>query len=609
MRIHPSVPHRADETPASLVSRLAYLHRAESVRVFSLDMGMPFQSIVDGDPNSMASLADLIGVPVEPLHDAAIVRKDGAFAFRGHALPKSMLRRARTYVCARCVVEDLDGSTEPSNVSARFQWNLDPIRACHRHGVVLTEIAVINSPSLMNDIARIAAPQIERFRCMADEAVETPASALEDYLLDRLDGQPGPEWLDALPWHAAAKVCETIGAVATLGRAAPIKTMSDAQWREAGGAGFDIASQGPAGIRAFFDDLRTTYPQGRSDPSGPQAWFGRIHTWLTGSRLQGFDPLRDIVVEMVAEVSPVGPEDRLYGRPVVDHRRLHSIRTAALETGMHPKRLRRMLASAGVIPADHHGVTDDRIIFAAQEAREFLAKVTHSISERDAQSYLTAGRVQTKVLADAGLIRPFLAPGQDGMRFATYDTRDLDDFIRRLTEGAEIISTFSQPIFRIPDAAKRANCSAAEIVRAILQRRIAWTGQIAGEAGYLSVLVDVNEVRRLVRGEHGDLLPLTKVQDSLNTTFAVVDALVRTGILPSERAISPLNRCPFTAVRRHDLDAFLGDYGSLTELAKEREIHFIRLKKALKASGVEPCFGKPDVPATFYRRAEVSAAI
>lgn len=34
------------------------------------------------------------------------------------------------------------------------------------------------------------------------------------------------------------------------------------------------------------------------------------------------------------------------------------------------------------------------------------------------------------MLADAGLIRPFLAAGRDGMRFATYDTRDLDAFIR-----------------------------------------------------------------------------------------------------------------------------------------------------------------------------------
>lgn len=67
-----------------------------------------------------------------------------------------MLRRART-MSARAACRGLDDSAEPWKVSGRFQWTLDPIRTCHRHGIALDEIAVINSPDLMNDIARIAA--------------------------------------------------------------------------------------------------------------------------------------------------------------------------------------------------------------------------------------------------------------------------------------------------------------------------------------------------------------------------------------------------------------------------------------------------------------------
>lgn len=137
--------------------------------------------------------------------------------------------------------------------------------------------------------------------------------------------------------------------------------------------------------------------------------------------------------------------------------------------------------------------------------------------------------------------------------------------------GGRVVSVPTEPVYRIPEAARRANCSAAEIVQAILERRVAWTGQVAGETGYLSVLVGVTEVRGLVRGDHGDLLPLTAVQDSLKTTFAVVDALVRTGILPSERASA---RSTAVRIRRFAgmiSDAFLGDYGSLTELAKSAE--------------------------------------
>ena len=204
MRIHPSVPYRVDETPASVVSRLALLHRAESVRVFSLDMGMPFQAIVDGDPVALADLADLVGIPVKPLADAAIVRTSDAFSLREQQLAKPMLRRARTVICPRCLAEDLRDAPQPWMASGRVQWQLDPIRTCHLHGVALTEIAVVNSPSLMNDLARLAAPSVGNIQRMADDIDEIAPSSMETYLLERLNGVVGPAWLDALGRRSVA---------------------------------------------------------------------------------------------------------------------------------------------------------------------------------------------------------------------------------------------------------------------------------------------------------------------------------------------------------------------------------------------------------------------
>lgn len=605
MRIHPSVPHRVDETPASLVSRLALLHRVQSVRVFSLDMGVQFQSVVDGDPSALATIAGLVDMPLKPLSDAAVVRSDGALSLRGQELAKPMLRRARTLVCPRYLAEDLQDAPQPWMASGRVQWTLDPIRACHRHKIALTEVATANSPSLLNDFARLVLPTIDQVQRMAEDAAETSPSALEHYLHNRLDGSAGPAWLDALPWHAAARTCEVIGAVATFGRKAPVQTMTDDQWREAGKAGFEIAAKGYGGIRTFLEELRSTYPESHIDPSGPQAWFGRLHTWVAGVSTEAFDPLRDIMIDMVRDTAPVGPDDRLFGRPIVKERRLHSIRTAALETGLHPKRLRRILAACGTIPPDHRGLTDDRLIFSAPEAAATLERAKHAITEVEAQVYLNAGRVHTRLLVKAGLIVPFAAAGQESMKDNGFDTRDLDDFLAQLTAKAEPRSTHAEPVYRIPEAAKRTNCSAMEIVRTILDGRLEWVGQIAGERGYMSILVDLVEVRELVRGDHGDNVTLTVVQSSLRTTFAVVDALVRSGVLPSGRAISPINRCPYTAVKAADLAAFQEAFGSLHEIARERGVHFAQLKKALTAHGIEPAFGKPIVPATFYRRADI----
>lgn len=605
MRIFPTVPLRGDETPASLVSRLALRHNQPSIRSFSLDMGVPFQAIVDGEADAVEHLARLAGCPVEPLMNAAIARTGVAFKLRGQEMRKTTLRRARVLVCPRCIAQDLADDPRPWMASGRVDWLLDPIRTCRHHAVALIEVAKVDAPTLLHDFARCVAPSLPEIQRLAADARGVPPSPLERYLLDRLDGRERPNWLSALPWYAAAGTCEMIGAVELFGRKAPVKTLADDEWREAGAAGYEIASGGDAGIRAWLDQLRSSYPESRSDGTGPQAWFGRLHTWLTDVREDAYDPLRTIIRRLVGDMAPVGPEDTLYGRPIVEKRRLHSIRTAALETGLHPKRLRRILAATGTIPLNHRGLTDDRVIFPAPEAEAILTKARHAISERDAEAYLNAGRVHTKLLAQAGFITPFASSGQEALKDHAYDTRDLDDFLAALSARAETLEAHAEPIHRIPEAAKRANCGAGEIVKAILDGSLGWVGQIAGERGYMSILVDLVQVRDLVRGDHGDNITLTVVQSSLKTTFAVVDALVRSGILPSGRAISPINRCPYTAVKAVDLQAFQEKFGSLHEIARERGMHFAPLKRALSERGIEPAFGKPAVPATFYRRADI----
>lgn len=179
---------------------------------------------------------------------------------------------------------------------------------------------------------------------------------------------------------------------------------------------------------------------------------------------------------MVGDVEPVGPEDRLYDRPIVQRRRLHSVRTAAVEAGMHPKRLRKLLASRGIIPPDHESMTDDRLLFCADAAKEVLDQATNAISEREAETYLNAGRVQTKVLANAGLIKPFVAPGQGGLRHVTYDKRELDAFIGRLTANASKSLAFR----RIPSIASPTRLS-AQIARPPKSSRLSWMVGCSGQ--------------------------------------------------------------------------------------------------------------------------------
>lgn len=604
MRLYPTVPLRSGETPASAMSRLALRHNL-SLKSFALDMGVQFQAVVDGKAAAVEHVAALVGCPVELLVNAAIVRTDTTFMLRGQELHKSNLRRARITVCPRCVAEDLADGSGTWMPSGRVAWLLDPIRTCRQHRVAIIEVTNVDTSAPLHDFARRLGPSLEDFPRLANDAKTVEPSLLEHYLLDRLDGHPGPAWLDALPWHAAARTSEMIGAVQVFGRNVPIAALNDDQWRQAGAAGYEIVAGGENSVRDFLDHMRTCYPEAATDPTGPQAWFGRFHRWLTTMKLNAYDPVRAVVADYVRETVPVGPDDKLYGRQIVETRRLHSIRTASLECKLNPKRLRRYLAFAGIIPPDHGELTDDRVIFSASAAEPTLLRAKRAITQIEAETYLNAGRVHTKLLTKANIIKPFSSSGQEALRRHSYDRRDLDDFLSALSARAQVMPVQSDPIYRIPEAARRARCSAVEIVNSILDGELKWVGRIANESGFMSILVDVTEVRQLVRGDYGDMLPLTIVGALLKTTSHVVSALIRLRILPSGSATNPINRCPYTAVKADDLKAFQAEFGSLHVLARERGLSIGSMKEALTKLGIKPAFSKPAVPATFYRRSDV----
>jgi hypothetical protein len=101
----------------------------------------------------------------------------------------------------------------------------------------------------------------------------------------------------------------------------------------------------------------------------------------------------------------------------------------------------------------------------------------------------------------------FILPCVPAAKFSAnnqYAISDLDAFLKRLLDGAHVVRKPKPGQASIPAAAKRACCSAADILDLILDCELAWVGQASGERGYLSVRVDVDEIRTKVRGaDHG----------------------------------------------------------------------------------------------------------
>ena len=151
---------------------------------------------------------------------------------------------------------------------------------------------------------------------------------------------------------------------------------------------------------------------------------------------------------------------------------------------------------------------------------------------------------------------------------------------------------------------KRACCSAADLVRLILDRKLKWVGRASGERGYLSVRVDLDEVRAKVRGaDHGGLTP-RQVATMLGVADRVIYALMEGGHLTTRTVVNPINRCPQVIIMPAEVARFKKRYVSLFALAKERGKHFKAVKNELDAADVEPAFKRRKIGATFYRRSD-----
>ncbi|MFC4173222.1 TniQ family protein [Microvirga sp. GCM10011540] len=608
------IPHGDQETPTSFASRLSTLHGCTAFNVFCLDMGTTAYDVVHGRDRALARLEGLGGLPSGRLLPFSIRRTDDGFVLNGQALRKQSLRRERIHVCPLCIADDLGTQPGPVEVRpyARASWSLASIRSCARHRAALIPLEECLPGMRLGgvrayDFAQVMWSAAGILDGIGGYAVERTESPFETYLLRRLWG-PKVEipFLDALPWYAAARSCEMVGAVALAGARCRTGGMSERAWFDAGIEGFRILADGEDAFRELLDRLQASFKATRQN-WGPRSMFGRLYEWLAHEDGdEAYDRLREIMKRHMIETLPLGPGDEVFGE-IITVRRLHSVRTAAQETGRHPKRLRKLLLEAGVIGEAELGLTDDRILFQADLVGGWLEQAAGAMPLTKAGEYLNAPRVQVRKLYDCGLIRPFAEGGRHAhLKDHAFSREELDAFLGRLLADAETVPSPPQGAADIPAAAKQACCSAEEIVRLVLDRGLSWTGRLRDVPGYLSLLVDVGEVRERVRWEDHGGYSLREVERLLATSTHGVLALVGDGHLPARTAVNPVNRCPQTVIPRESLDTFRETFVSLAEMSRERAVNPRGLLRELREAGVAPAIVSGDAKKSyFFRRTEL----
>ena len=602
------VPLGDGETPASFTSRLA-ARNGVNAREFCLDWGTHFRAVINGDREAIGAIAEFAGLTTSRLATWSFDRHGPQnFGHRGEHLTRSSLRLTRTYICPACLKSDIRANPALAPrlaVYHRAPWMFDAIKTCAVHRLALVQIADHADRQTSYDFALLVRPEIDNLDRLKAQAPHQRPSGLETYIIRRLEGAKQSPFLDSLKLFAAIRTCAMVGAVELFGRSIGLKDIDEANWHSAGDRGFEIVSGGPGAIEEFLGELYATTDFSRSGLEGPAAIYGRLYQWLaSGSRDPAYNPARDIVGRHIRAHLPLAAGQIVFGKPV-EKRVLHSIRSLSVEAHLHPKRLRRVLISSGIISEHQRALPDQHVVFAAEAASSLVEKTKGALSLPEVAEHLNAPRVHAALLAKNGFIEPHVEAGAAGAldRFAM---ADLDDFLRRLLGGSARVVNPKPSQASIPVAAKAACCSAAEIIRLVLGKKLSWTGYLSGTQGYLSLLVDINEIKLHVRGAEPGGISLRQVASLLETNDRVVRALINNGHLDTFMAINPVNRCPQTVVKPEEVARFQKTYISLFQLARDRHQHIKTTKTEMMAAGIKPAFNAVKIGATFYLRKSIT---
>lgn len=159
--------------------------------------------------------------------------------------------------------------------------------------------------------------------------------------------------------------------------------------------------------------------------------------------------------------------------------------------------------------------------------------------------------------------------------------------------------------YDIPSAARRALCRAEQIIRLLLDRRLARVGRNPEVEGYLSVLVDIDEIRPLASGEDHGGINLRTARARMGTSDLVLRALIKNGFIAAERVPNAVTKQIQTIIRPEELERFQSEFIRLHVLAKEREQHYRRVTIELRAKGIQPAFDPMQARDIFYRKADL----
>lgn len=600
MKLHPSfvLPLLPAETPTSYASRIA-ARIGRNLRSLLHDLGIAFQGLVDGKEASVGALAAATGVDSRAFDMQTIRRIEPMnFSVGAEALVRDAVNRTATMVCPQCIEEDLAGPYGRHGRYGRWFWELTAYRCCLSHRCLLQPLGGGGGVQRLHDFAWHVDANLPALLNAPKQVVGSDAGAIPRYVVDRVEGTAPASWLMSMPFYAAVKTMEMVGITINAGVGANWRNFAAMDWLKAGAAGHRELSQGPDRLGMFLHHLRH---MAAPEEFGLRKVYGSFYDFLDRTTDPAYEVVANLMREHILETTSVAGGEVVLGK-VQQVRRVHSVRSASVEFGLHPKTLRKQLADLGILDSSVAALPHDRALFDAPTHVPLLAKLAEAMPKAEAQRYLGLPR-SLSFLID----RPYVEPvthGEFGCLENMYTRTDIEALARHLTANASAVSPTEGGLVTLSQAVSRVQQPMSAIVKLLLERKLAtlrWNGRMDGVG---RLLVDPQEVKDLLVPAT-DVLTITQAKEVLGCSREVVVGLLAVKALPWLTERSALNHLETKVIPRAAVDKFDAEFGSVHKLARQLGRHGKWLKSRLSKLAVEPDFDPDIVGTDFHRRSKV----
>lgn len=206
----------------------------------------------------MDRLCEVAGQDPAPVwRNTATSQRKEIIRLRSEIVPASFLVREETRFCSLCLHEDDAGQAHPGIARRdRLTWSLRVVTTCPRHNLALILRAREHRENMLHKLALHVPEQDEQLVALARGAARREPSPLQTYVLSRLDGQKGPEWLDGQSLEQAVQATQMLGMTFAFGADVRLGSVDRDGWDLAGRMGRERVLKGKMGLHAALRVLQ-----------------------------------------------------------------------------------------------------------------------------------------------------------------------------------------------------------------------------------------------------------------------------------------------------------------------------------------------------------------